>query len=205
VRILLAASFCLLCAACSFMPALIMKEAQIHYDAALNFESQGDYVSAREQFWKALVAARSAGAPPATLSMLTYEFGRTTGYTCHLKESEEFLTESVKMEEALPERNSRNMGIRFFELARLMYDQQRYQEAATYYSRAIQEVEQSNSTGTDPIAFADIHEEYADALARSGNASLAQEELRKAKSLRDANPGRTADFVPNRYKCSAET
>lgn len=191
----------LICCACA--TSINMKEAQIHYQAARNFENQGDFVSAREQDWKALVAARLGGAEPETISMLTYEFGRTTGYACHLEESEKFLVESLKLEESLPQRNSRNIGIRRFELARLMYDQKRYKDAARYYSEAIREVEQNNGVKSDPIAFAGIYVEYADALAQSGENNPAQDALRKAKSLREANPGQEAKFKPVRYKCNS--
>ena len=193
---------CLSLCSCAAVDSLSMKEAQIHYQAAHNFEAQGDFVSAREQYWKALVAARSGDAKPEAISMLTYEFGRTTGYTCHLDESEKFLLEPLKMEEGLPTRNSRNIGIRFFELARLMYDQKRYKDAARYYSDALREVEQNNGVKSDPIAFAGIYEEYADALAQSGENNSAQEALRKAKSLREANSGQEAKFKPVRYKCN---
>jgi tetratricopeptide (TPR) repeat protein len=191
----------LISSSCTFVSALGTKEAQIHYQAANNFEAQGDYVSAREQYWKALVAARSSGAGPGTISMLTYEFGRTTGYACHFDESEKFLLESLRLEESLPQRNSRNIGIRLFELARLMYDQKRYKDAVNYYSKALIEVEQNNAVKSDPIAFAGIYEEYGNALEQSGEKKKAEEALRKAKNLRETYPDRKADFKPVRYKC----
>lgn len=83
--------------------------------------------------------------------MLTYEFGRTTGHACHLEEAEKFLVESLTLEESLHQRNSRNIGIRRFELARLMYDQKRYKDAASYYADALREVEQNNSVKSDPM------------------------------------------------------
>jgi tetratricopeptide (TPR) repeat protein len=190
-----------LCSSCSFVSGVNMKEANIHYEAANNFEAQGDFVSAREQYWKALVAARLGGAEPATISMLTYEFGRTTGYACHLEESETFLLESLEMEGGLSERNPRNIGIRLFELARLTYDQKRYDDAAKYYSRGLSEVEKIKGAQSDPIAFANIYEEYADALKQSGNIAPAEEALRSATNLREAYPDRTATFIPVRYKC----
>ncbi len=45
--------------------ALNTKEAQIHFETAQRFDQQGDYQSAREHYWKALVNARLAGADPA--------------------------------------------------------------------------------------------------------------------------------------------
>jgi tetratricopeptide (TPR) repeat protein len=186
---------------CAFVSSVNMKEAEIHYQAAHNYEAQGDFASAREQYWKAFVAARSGGAKPEVISMLAYEFGRITGYTCHLDESEEFLMESLRLEEGFSERNSRNKGIRYFELARLMYDQNRYKEAANFYSKALREVESKNSLEADPIAFAGVYEEYGDALARSEGEVAAQEARRKARNLREKYPDRQAKFKPVRYKC----
>ena len=74
------------------------KEMQMHFSAAQHYDLAGDYASAREQYWKALVDARLAGASPAMVSMLTYNFGRTTGYTCHFDEAEKYLTEALEME-----------------------------------------------------------------------------------------------------------
>lgn len=54
-----------------------------------------------------------------------------------------------------------------------------------------------------PIAFAGIYEEYADALAQSGENNSAQEALRKGLSLREANSGQGAKFKAVRYKCNA--
>ena len=186
---------------CAFVSAVNMKEVEIHYQAAQNYEEHGDFVSAREQYWKAFVAARSGDARPEVISMLAYEFGRMTGYTCHLKESEEFLLESLKLEEGFSERNSRNVGIRYFELARLMYDQNRYKEAANFYSKALREVESNNSLESDPIAFAGAYEEYGDALAHSEGEVATREALHKAQELRRKYPDRQAKYKPVRYKC----
>lgn len=187
---------------CAAVHSINLKESQIHYNAARKYESKGDYNSAREQYWKALVAANSAKANPITISMLTYEFGRATGYACHLSESRTFLLKSLDMEEKLPRRNSRNIGIRLFEIARLMYDSNDYIKAVEYYSKALPIVEEKNGVNSDPIAFAGIYEEYADALKKVGKEDEAQKSLSTAKKLRESNSGRTALFVPTRYKCN---
>jgi tetratricopeptide (TPR) repeat protein len=198
---LIAVATSVVCCACSVVPAINTKEAEIHYQAAHNYEMQRDFVSARDQYWKALVAARSAGAAPATISMLTYEFGRSTGYTCHIEESENALLTSLQMEEGFPQRNGRNIGIRLFELARLTYDQKRFKDAASYYARALLEVERNDGVKSDPIAFARIYEEYGDALLQTGQDGAAQEALQRARILREANPNLKAKFIPVRYKC----
>lgn len=193
----------LILSACSTVTSVDLKEAQIHFQAARHFENLGDFASAREQYSKALVSARTAEAGPETISMLTYEFGRTTGYACHFEESETSLVESLKIEEGLPQRNSRNIGIRRFELARLMYDQKRYKDAADYYSAALSEVEKYDGIKSDPIAFSGSYEEYADSLEKIGEIKNSKEALGKAKSLIEDNLGKEAIFKPVRYKCNS--
>src|SRR4051812_247389 len=83
------------------MPALNQKEADIHFEAAHRFDIAGDYVSARDQYWMALVNARLAGAGQATISMLTYNYGRTAGYTCRLEDAEKFLLEALELEKGV--------------------------------------------------------------------------------------------------------
>lgn len=68
--------------------SLNTKESAIHFQAAQHYEFTQDYTSAREQYWKALVNAKLAKADPYTISMLTYNFARMTGYTCHFDEEQ---------------------------------------------------------------------------------------------------------------------
>lgn len=177
------------------------KEASIHFEAAQRFDVTGDYVSAREQYWKALVNARLAGADQATISMLTYNFGRTTGYTCHLDEAEKHLLDALEMEKSVTGPESGISTKRLFELARFYFDQAQFEKSATYYARGIPAVEKLGMAQIDPIGLADALDEYTTALAKSGHPSDAAAVVQRSAELRRAYPGKKAGFVPTRYKC----
>jgi tetratricopeptide (TPR) repeat protein len=177
------------------------KEANIHFEAARRFEFQRDFISAREQYGKALIDARLAGADQATISMLTYNYGRTSGYTCHLDEAEQMLLQALEIEKSVSGPESGIYSMRLFELARLYYDKGQFEKSAEYYSQGIPVVEKLGIETSDPIGFANALSEYGSALAKIGRTAAATEALQKARKLEDANPGRKPGIVPERYMC----
>ena len=183
------------------MAALNQKEAEIHFQAAQRFDVSGDYVSAREHYWKALVNARASNAPPATMSMLAYNFGRTTGYTCHPDEAEKYLLEALQLEAGVtgPESNSSTM--RLLELARLYFDRGDHYKASVFYGRGIPILENLDVSKSDPIALAEALDEYAVSLAKVGRTADSAAIQQRASDLRRSNPGSKARFVHTRYKC----
>ncbi len=198
VRIIGIAAFLLLTGCAS---DLNRKEASIHFEAAQRFDRAGDYASAREQYGKALVDARLAGAPPATISMLTYNFGRTTGYTCHLDESEKYLVDALELEESVTGPNSGVASMRVLELARLSFDRDEFEKSAAYYDRGIRIVSDLGVAQSDPIGLANALDEYSLALKKVGRESDARDAARRADDLRRFHPGARATFSPTRYKC----
>jgi tetratricopeptide (TPR) repeat protein len=177
------------------------REATIHYEAALRFDVSSNYERAREQYGKALVAARLAGADQGTLSMLTYNYGRTSGYSCHSEEAEKYLVDALEMEKSVTGPDSGISTKRIFELARFYFDQGDYAKSVTYYSRGLPAVEKLGVAGSDPIALADALDEYSTARTRAGQGPDASAAA-QAEELRKANPGKKAVFVPIRYNCS---
>ena len=171
-----------------------------HFRAGQQFEFNKDYGSAREQYWMALANARLGGAEPETVSMLAYNFARMTGYTCHFDEAETYFVESLALEESVSGPESALTSMRLFELARLNYDQGRYDKSVGFYRRAIPIAEKLGVGRSDPIALAAALDEYGDALGRVDETAAAAAR-QQASRLRDANPGRQPDFVPVRYTC----
>jgi len=182
--------------------AINQKEAEIHFDAAQQYEFSGDYNSAREQYWKALVNANLAGADKGTISMLMYNFGRMTGFTCHLDEAEKYLQDSLELEKTVTGPESGITSMRIFELARLNYDRKRYSRSSQFYEMGLPILEKLEMEKKDPIALANIMDEYADTLSEIGNKELATTTLANAKRIRNENSGKEAIFVPTRYKCA---
>lgn len=181
--------------------ALNRQETLMHYEAAQRFDLSGDYISARKQYWMALVNAKMANASPATISMLTYNFGRTTGYTCHIEEAEKYLLDALEMEKSVTGPESGIYTKRLFELARLYFDQEQFAKSASYYAQGIPLVEKIGIEKSDPISLADALDEYSTALKYSGQASLATDAKRRSFELREQNSGKKKLFVPARYTC----
>ena len=181
--------------------AINTKEAQIHYEAAQQYDSAGNFAAARDQYWMALVDARLADLDQATISMLTYNYGRTAGYTCKPGVAGKYLLESLELEEGVTGPDSANTTRRLFELARFHYDQADYQEAVHYYKEGLPKVVALGIEESDPIAFADALDEYSVALTRAGRPAEAVAPKERAAALRAENPGATASFVPARYLC----
>lgn len=181
--------------------SLNRKEAQIHFETAQRFDRQGDFTSAKEHYAKALVNARLAKADSATLSMLTYNYGRTAGYTCQLAEAEKHLLEALEMEKSISGPESSISTMRLFELGRFYFDQAKYEKSVSFYAKGIPAVEKLGISHSDPIGFADALDEYSTALAQSGKTAEASTAKQQANQLREKNKGAKAGFVPVRYKC----
>jgi len=179
-----------------------LKQAEIHYNAGSQYEDKGDFISAKEQFAKALSDARLGKAKPAAISMLTYNLGRVTGYACDFEQSEKLLIEALKLEEKVTGPSSGITTMRLFELARLNYDQGKYAEAAKYYSRGLPLVEALNVIESDPITFANALDEYSRALEETGNIDESIKIKTKSKKIKESNSEREVVLVPKRYRCN---
>lgn len=153
------------------MSVLVWKEAENHYEAAQRFDHAGDYESARNQYGQALMRVRTAGADRATLSMLTYNYARTSGYACHLDDAEKYLLEVLELEKGVTGPESGVSSMRVFELVRFYFDQGNFSESAQYFSQGLPIVGKSGVPDSDPLGYSDSLDEYATALNRIGKTS----------------------------------
>jgi hypothetical protein len=110
------------------------------------------------------------------------------------------LLESLTLKQGLQKPDPVNMTKRWSELARLYYDQRKFQESAAFYSRAVPELERLGIVESDPIAFAQYLEDYAQSLIQSGQAASAGSVAARASGLRVSNAARSAKFVPVYYR-----
>lgn len=174
-----------------------------NHDAGLEAERAGDYRLAEQRFELVLSNARSDRLPDDSfISMVTYNLGRMKGYLCKGKEAEQLLFEALKLEEKVSGPESRIIAARLSELGRFYYDHSQFDRAVLFYSRAIPAVQKLDVELDDPLAFADMIEEYAKALENVGRPQDAQAAKQQAGSLRANNPGKKARFVPVRYNRS---
>jgi tetratricopeptide (TPR) repeat protein len=184
-----------------FVKNLNLKEAQIHFEAAQGFESQGDYVSARDHYLKAHNAAVLAKAEPSLLSMLAYNYGRMAGVTCDYEQAQKVLTEALEIEAKVTGPQSGISSMRLFELARLNADNGHYDQSLAYYSKAIPIVENLKIEESDPAGYAVVLDQYAQVLDQNKEPAQAQKIRAKAQGLRTKYPDQKAQFAPLSYKC----
>ncbi|MCE1239496.1 MAG: hypothetical protein LWW83_06185 [Azonexaceae bacterium] len=176
------------------------KNADRYYEAGLQAESRGNWSQAREMYSRALVNARSGGAAPEYVSAVTYNLGRATGYTCDFDRAESLLREALELEQALPKPSASNITKRWSELARLNFDQGKYEASARWYSLAVPELERMGILTIDPIGFAGYLGEQADSEEKSGRLQQAVAIRQRAAAIREASAGRSAKYVPIHFR-----
>ena len=182
--------------------------AQEYHSAAEQAEQNGDLLLAREYYHRALLNAQWGNAPKAGVSMATYNLGRIRGYLCEYIEAEKLLKEALKLQEEVPIADDPDHGIlsmRLFELARFYYDFGHNEQAIPYWERGIPLAEKVDIETSDPIAYANVLDEYAVSLKKTNQPDKADTIKTKADEIRSRNPGKEATFIPRWYnqKCGA--
>lgn len=179
-----------------------MREAEIHYQAGSEFESKGDYQSAKEHYAKALVNAKLAKGEPALISMLTYNYGRMLGHTCQYSESEKHLIEALEIEKDVSGPDSGITSMRLFELARLNHDNGQYEKSVGYFEKAIPIVEKLGIKRSDPIGYTLILDIYKNALVQNNQTERAKSINIEIEELKSKNRRKKPGFTPISYKCN---
>jgi tetratricopeptide (TPR) repeat protein len=192
------ATVCVAVAGCA--TAINFKTAERYYEAGLQAEAAKNWPGAREAFRRSLINAQSAGAPQVFMSAVTYNLGRMSGYTCDYAQAEKLLLESLALEQGLQKPDPANITKRWSELGRLYQDQQRFNESATFYARAVPELERLGVVESDPIGFAQYLADYSQSLLQSGQAASAASAAARASELRTKYAARSAQFTPIRYR-----
>jgi hypothetical protein len=181
------------------------KTASNYYESALEAELRGDFVFAERQYDRALINARLGRSPDAGVSAAMYGLGRVKGYLCKFGEAEPLLMESLALEEKVTGPESGITTKRLFELARFYYDRGLFEKSIPYFRRGIPAVEKLGIEDADPIGFADVLDEYSNALAKSGQSPAAADAKKRSADLRAKNGGRRASFIPVRYGSRCES
>jgi hypothetical protein len=96
--------------------------------------------------------------------------------------------------------------MRLFELGRLHLDRGQFARSVPYLERALPAVVKLGVEQSDPIGLASVYADLAAAYRGFGDGPKADQAASEAERIRKANPGRSAEFVPKRYKetCSAK-
>jgi tetratricopeptide (TPR) repeat protein len=170
-----------------------------YHDWGTQAERAGDYKLAEQNYERALINARLGHAPAAGISMATYNLGRVKGYLCKYQDAEKLLSDALQLEEKTTGPGSSVTTMRVFELARLQFDRGHYAASVPYFERAVAAARNLRADAGDPIAMADVLDQYASALDKVGRPNDSVERKREAEALRASNPGRAAGFKPVRY------
>jgi tetratricopeptide (TPR) repeat protein len=147
-------------------------------------QARGDWDTARRAYARAVVNAEHAKLSPNTRALLTYEYGRSLGVNCFydLAESELNLAYKLDKEAGNP------LYLSLTELARLTFDQQKFQSSIIYFEQSIKELDQAKFTEKAPTGYADILDEYSIALFNVDRKADSAAIKKRSIEIRNANP-----------------
>ena len=167
---------------------------------ARNAMNKGDWKAARMYYSRAWGNAKMGGADIRDISRLRYEYGRASGVVCEWEESEMALNEAFELD-------SRSNGPRWMplvELERMSISQKDYKKAKSYFEKLMPILAEIQEETRDPLGYADLLDEYALVLSKSGDQDTAAMQKKRAKQLRDTFPGQNAhtEITPYGTQCN---
>ena len=154
-------------------------------------QQQGDWDAARRNYAKALLNAELGSAAPQKIAALNYEYGRSLGVTCFFEEAETYLLKALKLDAETD--GPTHMSI--LELARLNYDRNRFSEASQYFRKLLPLYDKYNAELQDPIGVADVYQEYAMTLNKTGETADAALFQQRATALKSSAIGKLSSAV----------
>lgn len=134
------------------------KTSMRYAQAANRASNSGDWGTARMYWSRAIVNAELGKASAAQLAVFNYEYGRASGVVCEFADAEKALTAAYEIDKQAG-------GLTYLslvELSRLNLDQKKYPEAASYFERALSELEAKGALTQAPIEYAYILNESPD-------------------------------------------
>lgn len=163
--------------------AINQKNVNNHMTAAINATNGGDWDLSRRHWAKVVVNAQLANVAEQKMAVYNYEYGRSLGVTCYFKEAEEYLNLAYQQDINTdgPAYND------LIELARLNLDQKKWKESIIYFQKVLPILDKINASTGAPHAYADILNDYANALKNSNNQN-SKKYRQEAKDIRDKNP-----------------
>ena len=167
---------------------------------------RGDYVQAKEVFSSALQLATQQNWKPH-IATAKYGLGRSLGQLCQFSEAEKYLTEAASLEREISGGKGIHLSQDYFELARLYYDYGKFDKAVPFFQKAIPLAEELRVASSDPIGYANVLEDYAIALSKTGDATQAKAIEKTIATLRQSNPSKSAGFRIVRFnpQCAPNT
>lgn len=181
VKPLFVLGFAVFFAACAGGPSSDLKD---NYRQALKLQSAGQWKESIPHFEKALELAQKQEINAAKLTGLHFEYGRALGVTCAFAESESQLTTALELDRQY----SGPVFMDQIELARLNFDQKKFPAAIPFFERGFSMLDRLGVSFEDPIGYANLLDEYAQALERTGQLSKARNLRSQSSDLRRKYP-----------------
>jgi tetratricopeptide (TPR) repeat protein len=147
-------------------------------------QQRGDWDAARRAYAKAVVNAEMGSIPIKSRSIRTYEYGRALGVTCFFDLAEAELKTAYKLDK----QSSQPLFLSLVELARLNFSQEKFAASLPYYEEGIAELDKASAAEKAPGGYAEILEEYAIALAKTGNVGDSKKIMVKVSEIKTKNP-----------------
>lgn len=165
----------------------IQKRTSDNYTmVGMQAQARGDWDGARRAYARAVVNGEQAKLPAKNLAIRTYEYGRALGVTCFFDLAETELNSAYELDKKAGE----PLYLSLNELGRLTLDQKKYQQSAGYFERALKVMDLVNFQQDAPIGYADVLDEYAQALAGLDRSAEATNFKKRAADIRQKNPSR---------------
>lgn len=171
-----------------------------YYEHGTQAEQSGNFTIAREDYWRAYVNAQVGNAGPVAQAYSIYEWARMTGYLGEYADAEKGFNLALEFIDKSNGKADDLRALALWELARLLHDTGQHAKAVPVYKRALTELEAKAVVKTDPIAYADFLDDYAESLRAAGFAVLADGISHTSAVVRERNKDAQAKFTARRYK-----
>ncbi len=171
-----------------------------YFNAGLRAEAAGSLRDAEKNYEKALASLYDQlEDDDEAMSQVLFRLGRVKSALCEWQQAEDYLKESLLMEEKASDFYSEATVKRTFEIAYFYFDREMYEPSLPYFAQGIQIAKDNGMTEKDPIALASIYDDYETSLRQAGQADDAQIIRDEAAAIRSRHPDRKAAYSPGRY------
>lgn len=159
------------------------KIANNHMKAAIDASNNGNWDASRRHWAKVVVNSKLANAPEQKMAVFNYEYGLALGVTCYFEEAEKYLNLAYQQDINTGGPSYKDL----IELARLNLNQKKWEKSINYFEKALPILNKINASTGAPHAYADILDDYANALENSNNQN-SKKYRQEAKNIREKNP-----------------
>jgi tetratricopeptide (TPR) repeat protein len=200
MRIPLAISaLCLLGATTGCRTPIDITTATQYQKAAAQAELAGNFLQAKDQYYRAYWCAQAGELGPAFEAKSLFDWARVTGYLGNYEEAEVGFTNVLGIIPRAHGEAAMLTAPTLAELALLLHDTQQHTKAVSTFQEAVKEMELGKMPNSDPIAFANFLDLYVESLNSTGFRDHAVALKKQAADIRSAHPGEAAKWKPRPY------